>query len=84
MLRVWKIRSFKVLEIINHNALKINFLENISVYLAVHVEQTAHVYKKSSVISILREEEAVCFTDNCKDNVIKFSEMFSHRKRGQG
>lgn len=75
---------FKILEIINKNALRLELPKDISIHPIVHVEHTTKAHEQPIDIRMFPDEKTEPFIDEHGDTVIEVSEILAHRKRGRG
>lgn len=83
-LSVRKIGPFKVTEIINQNAVRIDLPPNITIHPVIHVEHTARAHKQPPDISQPPRIPARPFIDALGERVVTVSKILSHLKRGRG
>lgn len=81
---VRRVGPFKIFEIINKNAVRLDLPQNISIHPVVHVYHTARAHRQPHDICHPRKDRARPFTDKFGKTVIEVSEILAHREKGRG
>lgn len=81
---VRRVGPFKIVEIINRNAVKNDLPPDISIHPVVHVEHTARAYHQPDHIHASCPERARPFINDIGEEVIDVQAILAHRRKGRG